>query len=120
VVVLTADRRCRWLVFGQPCSLDRRGEAVTRHAKRRDLSEPKIVEALEACGCTVYRKLPVDLLVRVPRDPPGVVRLLECKTPRRTGNWTKDQRQLKQMEDVQVTGTPYVTTAEAALKAVGL
>jgi hypothetical protein len=108
------------MVCGGPCSLDRRGEAVTRHAKRRDLSEPKIVEALEACGCTVYRKLPVDLLVRVPRDPPGVVRLLECKTPRRTGNWTKDQRQLKQMEDVQVTGTPYVTTAEAALKAVGL
>jgi hypothetical protein len=91
-----------------------------RYAARRDKSEPAIVKALEASGCFVYRELPVDLLVRVPRDPPGVVRLLECKTPRRTGNWTKDARQLKQMEAMQLTGTHYVTTPEGALKAVGL
>lgn len=30
---------------------------------QRDLSEPKIVEALEKAGFTVYKKLPVDLMV---------------------------------------------------------
>lgn len=93
---------------------------MPKYAKRRDLSETAIVQALEAAGCTVYRELPLDLLVRVPRDPPGIVRLLECKTPRRTGNWSKDQRQLKQMEAMQVTGTPYVTTPEQALQLVGV
>ena len=29
-----------------------------KYAKRRDLSEPAIVEALEACGCRVYRAIP--------------------------------------------------------------
>jgi hypothetical protein len=91
-----------------------------KYAAKRDLSETGIVEALEAAGCKVWRELPVDLLVRLPRDPPGILRVLECKTPRRTGNWSKDQRQLKQMEFIQVTGTKYATTPEQALHAVGL
>lgn len=92
----------------------------SRYAKKRDVVEPDIVEALRKAGCMVYRELPCDLLVRVPRDPPGVFRAMECKTPRRTGNWTKDQRQLRQMEFMQVTGTRYITTVEQALAAVRL
>ncbi len=94
--------------------------SMPKYAAKRDVSELPIVQALEAAGCYVYRELPVDLLVRVRRDPPGVFRCLECKTPRRTGNFSKDQRQLKQMDFMANTGTTYVTTPEGALAALGL
>ncbi len=94
---------------------------VSHYAKRRDLSEPDIVDALEKAGCKVYRALPVDLLVRVPRDPPGVLRTLECKTnERKDGTAKLDKRQKEQAEFCALTGTPYVTTAEQALREVGL
>jgi hypothetical protein len=91
-----------------------------KYAKKRDLAESGIVEALQATGCWVWRELPVDLLVRLPRDPPGILRVLECKTPRPSGEWSKDKRQQKQAEFIQVTGTKYATTPEQALRALGL
>jgi hypothetical protein len=91
---------------------------MPRYAKKRDTAEPDIVDSLRKVGCWVYRELPCDLLVRIPGDPPGVLRAMECKTPRRTGNWSKDQRQIAQMEFMQVTGTPYVTTPEQAVAIV--
>lgn len=89
-----------------------------RYDAKRDASEPKIVEALEAAGCIVYRQLPCDLLVRVKSDPPGIMRTIEVKVPKRTGKPKLDQRQLKQMEFIQLTGTRYATTPMEALQAL--
>ena len=52
-----------------------------RRAAKRDLSEPSIVGALEQVGATVYRQLPVDLLVCFR----GVWTPMECKTPGGSG-----------------------------------
>lgn len=92
--------------------------ANRRWDAKRDLAEPKIVEALEKAGCKVYRELVVDLLVRVPGDPPGVVRAMEVKTPTSTGKAPKDKRRKKQMEFIAETGTPYILTPEQALEAI--
>lgn len=89
---------------------------MPKYAAKRDTSELPIVQALEAAGCRVYRALPCDLLVRVR----GRWELLEAKTPRSTGNWSKDQRQQTQAEFCAANGVPYVTTAEQALRALGL
>jgi hypothetical protein len=95
---------------------------VRLYAKKRDASEPAIVEALEAAGCMVWKHLPADLLVRVPSDKPGVFRVLECKTPqgKRNPSLRLDKRQTEQAEFVAQTGTPYVTSDVEALQALGL
>jgi hypothetical protein len=90
-----------------------------RRAARRDLSEPKIVEALEAIGCKVYRSLPADLLVHRSAWGAGWFRVLECKTPHgKAGKAVVDKRQKDQILFLEQTGTPRVTTPEAALEAV--
>lgn len=93
-----------------------------KYAKRRDTSESAVVRALEAAGCKVYKALPCDLLVRVPRDPPGILRCLEAKTARgkRDPKLKLDKRQMEQQQFVADTGTPYVTDALEALRAVGV
>ncbi len=89
-----------------------------RYDAKRDASEKPIVEALEGAGCIVYRKLPCDLLVRVKSDPPGIMRTIECKTPTKSGKAKLDKRQVEQAEFIELTGTKYATTPEAALAAV--
>ena len=95
---------------------------VRHYAKKRDASEPAIVEALTKAGCQVWKHLPADLLVRVPSDKPGIFRVLECKTPqgKRKPSLRLDKRQVEQAEFVASTGTPYVTTDIEALRALGL
>jgi Holliday junction resolvase len=50
--------------------------SLNRYAKKRDKSEPEIVEALQAAGFKVWRELPVDLLAY----RAGRFYVLECKT----------------------------------------
>jgi hypothetical protein len=59
---------------------------LRRYANRRDASEPAIVQALEAMGCSVVRMdKPVDLLVRI-----GSKNLL-CEVKTGKGKLTKEQ-----------------------------
>lgn len=96
--------------------------ANRRWNAQRDANEPDIVDAIEAAGCQVWRELPVDLLVRVPRDPPGVLRTLEVKVlqGKRNPKVVLDKRKVAQAEFCRDTGTAYVTSAEQALEALGL
>lgn len=86
------------------------------YARKRDTSEPDIVEALEKAGFRVWRELPVDLLVY---RPDTGIRLLENKTPTKTGKRRKRKDQQAQDDFVKLTGTPVVLTPEAALEALG-
>ena len=53
--------------------------ALRKHNAKRDASEPFIVEALQRCGCDVYRlDRPVDLLCY--HAPSQALFLIECKT----------------------------------------
>jgi hypothetical protein len=89
---------------------------MPRYAKKRDTSEPEIVQALEKAGYHVWRELPVDLLVW--RPDMGFA-LLENKTPTKTGKRRKRTDQKAQDEFVKLTGTPVVLTPEDALRALG-
>jgi hypothetical protein len=87
----------------------------------RDLSEPKIVEALEKAGWTIYKKLPVDLLcMKRVSDTVVLIRLLEAKTPvTKTGKARKRKDQEKQDAFCKEWGIPKATTPFEALLAVG-
>jgi hypothetical protein len=87
----------------------------------RDLSEPKIVEALEKAGWTVYKKLPVDLLcMKRISDTSVLIRLLEAKTPvTKTGKARKRKDQEAQDAFCREWGVPKSTTPFEALLAVG-
>ena len=95
--------------------------SLNRFAKRRDKSEPPIIQALEAAGFEVWPlDKPCDLAVRKQGWPPGIVQLLECKTPRsKKGTIAKDKRRAAQVNFLATTGTPIVRTPLEALKAVG-
>lgn len=85
--------------------------SYSHHASHRDLVEPEIVNALEAIGAQVWRKLPADLLVyRL-----GRFYVLEVKDPKAR----KDKRQKAQQAFLDLTHTPIVRTADDALRAVG-
>ena len=91
-----------------------------QYARHRvDLSQAAIIEALEKAGWEVFRHLPVDLLCRRRRD--GKLALIEAKTRRakKSNQVLLDKRQRAQAEFCERTGTPYVTTAEEALRALG-
>jgi hypothetical protein len=89
-----------------------------RYDAKRDANEPDIVDALEGIGCQVWRELPVDLLYRLPTDPPSVLRTMEVKEPLASGKPKLDKRQVEQAEFCAETGTPYVTTPEQAVEIV--
>jgi hypothetical protein len=84
-----------------------------------DLSQAEIIDALDKAGWEVFRHLPVDLLCRRRRD--GKLALIEAKTRRskKSNQVLLDKRQRTQAEFCKRTGTPYVTTAEEALRALG-
>lgn len=91
-----------------------------QYARHRvDLSQAEIIDALEKAGWEVFRDLPVDLLCRRHRD--GKLALIEAKTRRakKSNQVLLDKRQRTQAEFCARTGTPYVTTAEEALRALG-
>jgi len=88
-----------------------------RYDAKRDRAEPAIVDALERAGWEVFRELPTDLLVYKPSKG---WRVLETKTRRKAdGSPVLDTRQKKQAGFCVRTNTPYVTTPEEALRALG-
>lgn len=94
--------------------------SLNRYAAKRDISEPPIVEALEAAGYTVQRLAkPVDLAVRKAWYPRGVNFLLECKTPQgKVGTLRVRKEQVTQNAFVADGGAVKVGTPEAALEAL--
>lgn len=92
--------------------------SLSRYAKKRDLCEPEIVEALEAAGWLVWQlDRPCDLLCF--KRSRGF-HTLECKTGRgKRLTVTVDKRQKEQAEFLLVTATPIVRTPEEALRALG-
>lgn len=92
--------------------------SIHRHATRVDTTQAAIVDAVRKAGWNVtVLKWPVDLLC----DKHSQVRLLECKTPtgKRKPKARLDKRQVAQAEFCARTNTPYVTTPEEALRALG-
>ena len=91
---------------------------LNRYAKKRDIAEPPIVDALEAVGWLVEKlDRPCDLLVW--KEGRGF-HTLEVKTGR--GKYLrviKDKRQKAQTDFLILTKTPIVRTPEEALKALG-
>lgn len=86
---------------------------------RADESQSPIIEALEKAGWHVWIiGRPVDLLAW--KEGKGF-RCLEAKTARGKKNPKAviDKRQKEQIDFIQKTGTPRVTSAEEALLAVG-
>lgn len=91
--------------------------SLNRYAVRRDKAEPAIIQALEQVGAEVWvLDKPVDLLVRFRQQ----WHLLEVKTPRgKSGTARKDKRQQAQINFLETTRTPIVTTPLEALQAIG-
>jgi|SRR5688500_9553889 len=91
---------------------------MPKYRAKTDATQGDIVEALRKAGWEVHviRK-PVDLLCL----KHGTARLLEAKTAtgkrKPAAKWRKDQQ--TQNEFCRRTGTPRVTTAEEALRALG-
>lgn len=93
-----------------------------RYDAKRDQAEPKIVEALEKAGWTVYRDLPVDLLCLKRINYETVeVRLLEAKTAQGKRNPKARVRkdQAAQNDFCARWSIPKPTTPFEALLAVG-
>lgn len=94
--------------------------SLLRYAKRRDLAEKPIMDALEKVGFHVWQRDEPDLMVRKDGWPPGIVQLLEVKTGYgKKLTVAKDKRQEAQRNFIASTGTPIVRTPLEALKAVG-
>lgn len=94
--------------------------SLNRFAKRRDTSEPAIIDALERAGFDVWQRDEPDLMVRKTSWAPGLVQLLECKTGKgKKLTVAKDVRQEGQRRFLEATGTPVVRTPLEALRAVG-
>ena len=88
--------------------------SLARYAKKRDLSEPAIVAALEAAGCKVWKlDRPFDLLV----GRAGRFSVLECKS----GKAKPTDAQADEIRACQAGGLPVyvVRTPEEALQAIG-
>ncbi len=88
-----------------------------KYARKVDTTQADIVAALRKAGWLVWIiSEPCDLLC----FRAGQFRTLECKTPRnKAGDPRRDKRQKAQDEFIALTGTPRVTSAEQALKAMG-
>lgn len=95
--------------------------SLARRAKKRDTSEPAIIQAIEAVGFEVWiLDRPCDLAVRKAVWPPGIFQLLEVKTPYgKKQKARQDPRQEEQIEFLARTRTPVVTTPLEALRAIG-
>lgn len=87
-----------------------------RYALRKDESQDAIVKAIRAAGwlCFVLHE-PADLLCW----KNGKWRVLECKTPTKTGKRPKRKDQRVQDQFIEMTKTPVVMTPFEALLALG-
>jgi hypothetical protein len=97
--------------------MGREAGARVRYALRKDESQDAIVKAIRAAGwlCFVMHE-PADLLVW--KDGKGW-RVLECKTPTKTGKRRKRTDQALQDQFLEFTKTPVVMTPFEALLALG-
>jgi hypothetical protein len=88
-----------------------------RYALRKDESQAAIVAAIRAAGwlCFVMHE-PCDLLCW--KEGKGW-RVLECKTPTKTGKQRKRKDQGLQQQFLELTKTPVVLTPFDALLALG-
>lgn len=95
------------------------GFGMTRYARKVDTTQASIVQALRDAGWSVWIiEEPCDLLCW---KAGSGFHTLECKTPRnKRGDPRIDKRQVTQNEFLELTGTPRVTSVEAALAAVGV
>ena len=90
---------------------------MSRYARKRDANEREIIEALRGFGCVVIQEEHIDLWVLPPHLPYWIP--LEVKT--KTGKLTAYQRKLHdQLDSNYGYKIAVVTTAEEALKAVGI
>ncbi len=92
--------------------------SLARFAKKRDKSEPAIIQALEQVGAEVWAlDKPCDLLTLYR----GRWQPLEVKTPygKREPKARVDKRQVEQNEFLASTRIPVVTTPLEALQAIG-
>jgi hypothetical protein len=89
---------------------------MSRYARKVDATQEAIVTALRACGWEVHCiGRPVDLLcIKGER-----IRLLEAKTPTKTGRIPKRRDQQEQNEFCERHGIPRVGTPLQALEALG-
>jgi hypothetical protein len=96
---------------------------MKRYAMNRDTSQPLIVSQLRDAGVEVWIiGQPCDLLVRFWSNTARSYLWLpvECKTPygKKSPRARLDKRQEAQIEFLDSTKTPVVTTAEEALAAI--
>lgn len=90
-----------------------------RRAARVDLAQAEIVEELRRLGYRVeVISRPVDLLVGLIYSSGTRWRILEVKTPTKTGKRRKRKDQEEQDRFIAETGTPVVTSLEQALEAL--
>jgi hypothetical protein len=90
---------------------------LRHYAKRKDVSQSAIVDAIRAAGwlCFIQHE-PCDLFCW--KDGKGW-RALECKTPTKTGKRRKRADQEVQSQFLELTKTPVVLTPFEALLALG-
>ena len=90
-----------------------------RRAAKVDLAQAEIVEELRRLGYRVeVIGRPVDLLVGLDYSSGTRWRILEVKTPTKTGQRRKRKDQEKQDRFIAETGTPIVISLEQALEAL--
>jgi hypothetical protein len=94
---------------------------VSKYRKdaKRDEAEPDVVKALKKAGWDVHRDLPIDLLCLKREGNLVKVRLLEVKTPTKTGKRRKRKDQEEQEAFCKAYDVPCVLTPFEALLAVG-
>ena len=88
--------------------------SLNRYAKRKDMAQTAIVQALRRCGCDVLVTDATDLIV----GRAGLTYILEVKNPGYTDRDLKPS-QIK-LRDHWRGQYAIVTTAEEALRAVGV
>lgn len=90
---------------------------LVRH--RSDTVKDQIVKGLRKCGYKVWIiERPADLLVGWGNPPHLELRMLEVKTPTKTGKRRKRKDQEEQDLFLAETGTPIVMSVEQALEAI--
>lgn len=92
--------------------------SIHRFAAKRDISEPSIVQYLEAAGYEVERSTNPDLLVRKGWYPRGLLFGIECKTLTASGKIRVRADQPAQNEFIARGGAVRVATPGEALQAL--
>lgn len=88
-----------------------------RYARKTDTVQPGIVDELREAGVQVeVVGKPVDLLCRLATYPANYWRLVEVKTPSKSGKPKLDKRQIEQTKFCLDNNVPRLTTTEQILE----